>query len=514
MKKFLQVSAQDRGRCGVKSGRGAARAVAAALFAPVVVAALVTVGVSPVFAQDSASVIHGVPTPDVHRVLVIPVNLRGRAAVTLDRKQVAQALFGATASVASRYRALSYGALQFAGSQGDVTAPVMLSEPADICNAGLRELAGEAEAALTRMGIAYGAYRHFVFVVPTDVPCWWTGVGDIGGKRVWVKTTTAKALQHELGHNLGMNHALRWQGGQADASDFMGSGPAGLNAPHVVVMGWLDDHPGKVVDLTQAADVTLETLEAPPEVSALPKVAIVHPAGGNTYYLSYRAATPDDKLPDEFTRGLNVHIFNDFRYSGNGLTYFVAGLSDGAVYRDGPMVIRQLSHVAGRSVTFHVGFDGAGQAMPASPSPAQAETLQSRASEKCIDLPGGQTRDGTPAIQYDCHGGPNQQWRIDHAAPTTNTRIVSRLSGKCLGIDSGSAGSPVVQSRCTDSPNQLWMRALVIDGSIFRNVASGLCLDVPGASRANGAKLIVWTCNGGINQTWRYQWPRMSPNSD
>jgi hypothetical protein len=58
------------------------------------------------------------------------------------------------------------------------------------------------------------------------------------------------------------------------------------------------------------------------------------------------------------------------------------------------------------------------------------------------------------------------------------------------------------------------MRALVIDGSIFRNVASGLCLDVPGASRANGAKLIVWTCNGGINQTWRYQWPRMSPNSD
>ena len=511
MKKFLQISARFRAQFGVLSGHraGAARG----LLVPMLVALAVTVVIPQALAHGSASPVHSIANPDVHRVLVIPVNLRGRAAVTLDRKQVAQALFGATASVASRYRALSYGALQFAGSQGDVTAPVMLSEPADICNAGLRELAGEAEAALTRMGIAYGAYRHFVFVVPTDVPCWWTGVGDIGGKRVWVKATTAKALQHELGHNLGMNHALRWQGGQADAGDFMGSGPAGLNAPHVVVMGWLDNHPGKVVDLTQAADVTLETLEAPPEISALPKVAIVHPAGGNTYYLSYRAATPDDPLPDEFTRGLNVHIFNDFRYSGNGWTYFVAGLSDGAVYRDGPMVIKQLSHVAGRSVTFHIGFDGAGQAMPAGPPPAQAETLQSRASEKCVDLPGGQTRDGTPAIQYDCHGGPNQQWRIDYAAPTTGTRIVSRLSGKCLGIDSGS-GSPVVQSRCTDSPNQLWMREVVIDGSILRNVASGLCLDVPGASRANGAKLIAWTCNGGINQTWRYQWPRMPPNAD
>jgi len=471
--------------------------------ATLVVALALAIGAPPVLAQASSPMVN----PDVHRVLVIPVNLRGRTPVVVDGKQIAQALYGATESVASRYRALSYGQVQFAGSQNDVAAPITLPEPADLCNAGLHELAGEADAALTRMGIAYGAYRHFVFIVPADVPCWWTGVGDIGGNRVWVRATTAKALQHELGHNLGMNHAVRWRDGQAEASDFMGSGAAGLNAPHIVEMGWLRVTPGKVVELARASDVTLETLETPPQQSAPAKVAIVHPApGGNTYYLSYRASLPDDPLPDEFTHGVNIHIFDGPQVNG-GQTYFVAGLSDGAVYRDGPMVIRQLSHIAGRSVTFHIGFDGTGEALPAGP-PTQPGTLQSLASGKCVDLPGGQTRDGTQPIQYDCHGGPNQQWKIISAG-AASARIVSRLSGKCLGIDPGSAaaGGPIMLSPCNGSPGQLWALEMEGNGNSFRNGASGLCMDVPRASVANGAQLIVWRCNRGINQSWRYQMP-------
>ncbi|MBS2966867.1 RICIN domain-containing protein, partial [Actinocrinis puniceicyclus] len=33
-------------------------------------------------------------------------------------------------------------------------------------------------------------------------------------------------------------------------------------------------------------------------------------------------------------------------------------------------------------------------------------------------------------------------------------------------------------------------------------VQSGLCLDVTGASTANGALVELWTCNGGSNQQW------------
>jgi hypothetical protein len=62
-----------------------------------------------------------------------------------------------------------------------------------------------------------------------------------------------------------------------------------------------------------------------------------------------------------------------------------------------------------------------------------------------------------------------------------------------------------VQSKCGGSPDQLWALEGAGNGYALQNVANRLCLDVPGGSLANGAKLIAWACNGGINQTWRYQ---------
>ncbi|WP_204289664.1 RICIN domain-containing protein, partial [Microbispora amethystogenes] len=37
-----------------------------------------------------------------------------------------------------------------------------------------------------------------------------------------------------------------------------------------------------------------------------------------------------------------------------------------------------------------------------------------------------------------------------------------------------------------------------------RNVNAGRCLDVPGASTANGSQLNLWDCNGQSNQQWTY----------
>jgi hypothetical protein len=36
------------------------------------------------------------------------------------------------------------------------------------------------------------------------------------------------------------------------------------------------------------------------------------------------------------------------------------------------------------------------------------------------------------------------------------------------------------------------------------HTTSGRCLDVPGASTANGARLQLWDCHGGTNQRWTY----------
>ncbi|WP_235989568.1 RICIN domain-containing protein [Streptomyces ureilyticus] len=40
-----------------------------------------------------------------------------------------------------------------------------------------------------------------------------------------------------------------------------------------------------------------------------------------------------------------------------------------------------------------------------------------------------------------------------------------------------------------------------MDGTI-RNGQNGLCLDVNGASTANGSSVIVWSCHDGANQRW------------
>jgi hypothetical protein len=57
----------------------------------------------------------GFAEPVTHRVLVVPVNLGAPASVVVDRGQITQVLYGAADSVASRYRAKSYGVVRFAG---------------------------------------------------------------------------------------------------------------------------------------------------------------------------------------------------------------------------------------------------------------------------------------------------------------------------------------------------------------------------------------------------------------
>jgi hypothetical protein len=69
------------------------------------------------------------------------------------------------------------------------------------------------------------------------------------------------------------------------------------------------------------------------------------------------------------------------------------------------------------------------------------------------------------------------------------------------------AGDPIVQSQCGSAPDQLWTLDGTSSASVLHNVANRLCLDVQQGSLANGAKPIVWTCNGGANQTLRYVSP-------
>jgi endo-1,4-beta-xylanase len=81
------------------------------------------------------------------------------------------------------------------------------------------------------------------------------------------------------------------------------------------------------------------------------------------------------------------------------------------------------------------------------------------------------------------------------------------------GNQTGAVGTPISSLRIhatdsaagqslTYSANGLPPGLSISSSGLITGAQSGLCLDVTGASTANGAPVELWTCNGGTNQQW------------
>ncbi len=125
-------------------------------------------------------------------------------------------------------------------------------------------------------------------------------------------------------------------------------------------------------------------------------------------------------------------------------------------------------------------------------TPSNTTTIVSAASGRCLDVPNGNTANGTQPVIWDCNGGTNQRW-------TTSGSSLQAL-GKCLDAPTGAtAGAKVQLWDCNGQANQQW--AIQSDGTI-RGTASGLCLDVDHNLTANGTLVLLWTCTAAANQRW------------
>ena len=144
--------------------------------------------------------------------------------------------------------------------------------------------------------------------------------------------------------------------------------------------------------------------------------------------------------------------------------------------------------------------------------------LRSHKSGMCLDVYRNQTTNGTPIIQYACHGQENQQWRLVDK-PDGWSQIVSVKSGKCLDLKAGGMGNKVALQiwDCVDKnghPNQLFRNVkgrdgkeiaayqklaadyygpLPTSGRMYEVKTSGMCLDNSG-SKTKGAQTHAWTC--------------------
>ncbi|GAB3363423.1 family 16 glycosylhydrolase [Micromonospora halotolerans] len=114
---------------------------------------------------------------------------------------------------------------------------------------------------------------------------------------------------------------------------------------------------------------------------------------------------------------------------------------------------------------------------------------------KCVDVAGANTANGTAVQLWTCNGTAAQRW-------AWNTDGSVRALGKCLDVSGGSTanGAKVQLWDCNGSGAQRWVFSATGD---IVNPQANKCLDATGASSADGTRLQIWDCTGGANQKWR-----------
>jgi microsomal dipeptidase-like Zn-dependent dipeptidase len=158
-----------------------------------------------------------------------------------------------------------------------------------------------------------------------------------------------------------------------------------------------------------------------------------------------------------------------------------------------------------------LGFERNGACQLVEPGPAfpgaelAAVAIANYHAGRCLDLDGGSDRDGARVQQWKCNGGENQSWIL--RGRDGGWQLVNARSGKCLDA-SVSAGGPLGaasslgQRACNGDPAQSWQAER--GGNTFAlRATSGLCLEVSGQSRADGAALRLAPCSGAAHQRWQ-----------
>jgi endo-1,4-beta-xylanase len=135
-------------------------------------------------------------------------------------------------------------------------------------------------------------------------------------------------------------------------------------------------------------------------------------------------------------------------------------------------------------------------------------SVSNAAAGRVLDVPSGQTGNGTSVQVWDANGtAANQQWRASQNSDGSYT-LTNVGSGRVLDEPGGQTanGTQMVIWDANGGANQHWRASRNDDGSYtLTNVASGRALEIPGGQTANGTPLQIWDSNGGANQHWNFK---------
>ncbi len=358
-----------------------------------------TEGSSPAESSSRASVLGALAalTPveeGPRKVAVMLIDVPGGFGGTWSAEESRSKVFTAPNSANAFYQEESYGQISLSGklrSDGDVFGWFDLSPGSGGCP--YEEWDDEADRLAESSGVDLSGYQNIIYISNLQISCDWSGIAAVGGSRVNINGNAAPGvIAHELGHNLGLQHAGSWsctEGGvrvqisdecttseYGDPFDTMGNAVAnrhnsGWNLAKLGVLG-----PQNIETVTASGTYSIRAASAPTSEPTVLRIARTGSHGGfvtSWYYLEIRqAGGPFEGGGDAATTGVSIRVTNQGASPETLLldanpataTFADAPLQPGEVFDGGRVQVKTLSAGAGRA-TVEVEIDDRPPAAPA-----------------------------------------------------------------------------------------------------------------------------------------------------